>query len=148
MGVRGPGAARRTMRSWLPHRMDELIMFRPLSQGDVREIVKLQLHQLLANLEEKGYQLIPSEELIEHIGSTGFDPQFGARPIKRMIQKELLNELSRQIIAGTLEPGVEQVIDVFDGKIVVRKPVGEKESRLEGRDDNGNGKARKSKAEV
>jgi len=77
----------------------------------VREIVKLQLHQLLAKLEVKGYLLIPSEELLEHIGSTGFDPQFGARPIKRMIQKELLNELSKQIIAGTLETGVPQVID-------------------------------------
>ncbi len=70
----------------------------------------------------------------------GFDPQtlsrpsgFGARPVKRLIQKELLNEMSRQIIAGTLEPGVEQVIDVFDGKIVVRKPIDEKEK-------NGNGK--------
>ena len=70
----------------------------------------------------------------------GFDPQIlsrlsgiGARPVKRLIQKELLNEMSRQIIAGTLEPGVEQVIDVFDGKIVVRKPIAEKEK-------NGNGK--------
>ena len=101
----------------------------------MREIVKLQLHQLLAKLEEKGYQLIPSEELIEHIGSAGFDPQFGARPVKCLIQKELLNEMSRQIIAGTLEQGVEQVIDVFDGKIpavagqaVVRKPVTAKEA--------------------
>jgi len=93
---------------------------------------------LLAKLEEKGYQLIPSEELIEHnlsrareawrsdggIGSAGFDPQFGARPIKRMIQKELLNELSKQIIAGKLETDKPQVIDVFDGKIVLRKPLG------------------------
>jgi ATP-dependent Clp protease ATP-binding subunit ClpB len=79
------------MPGWLPHRVDEIIMFRPLSHADVREIVKLQLHQLLAKLEEKGYLLIPSEELIEHIGSAGFDPQFGARPVKRLIQKELLN---------------------------------------------------------
>jgi ATP-dependent Clp protease ATP-binding subunit ClpB len=127
---------RKTVRPEFLNRVDELIMFRPLSQGDVREIVKLQLHQLLARLEEKGYLLIPSEELIEHIGSAGFDPQFGARPVKRLIQKELLNELSRQIIAGTLEQGVEQVIDVFDRKIVVRKPIAEKEKA--------NGKAKKS----
>ncbi|MBK9416143.1 MAG: hypothetical protein IPN62_02375 [Flavobacteriales bacterium] len=120
--------------------MDELITFRPLSQGDVREIVKLQLHMLLHKLEEKDIHHIPSEELIAHISSTGFDPQFGARPIKRMIQKELLNELSKQIIAGTLETGKPQVIDVFDGRIVLRKPIDEKESRLEGRDENGNGK--------
>jgi len=136
---------RKTVRPEFLNRVDELIMFRPMSQADVREIVKLQLHQLLTKLEEKGYSLIPSEELIEHIGSAGFDPQFGARPVKRLIQKELLNEMSRQIIAGTLEPGVEQVIDIFDGKIVVRKPIAEKESRLEGQDENGNGK-KKAKA--
>ena len=100
-------------------------MFRPLSQADVREIVKLQLHMLLQKLEEKDIHLLPSEELIDHISTTGFDPQFGARPIKRMIQKELLNELSRQIIAGTLETGVPQVIDVFDGNIVLRRPIEE-----------------------
>ena len=110
--------------------------------ADVREIVKLQLHMLLRKLEEKDIHLIPSEELIAHISSTGFDPQFGARPIKRMIQKELLNELSRQIIAGSLETGRPQVIDVFDGKIVLRKPIDEQEK-------NGHaGKGKKSKAGV
>ncbi|MFZ1695105.1 MAG: ATP-dependent chaperone ClpB, partial [Flavobacteriales bacterium] len=81
---------RKTVRPEFLNRVDELIMFRPLSQGDVREIVKLQLHMLLQKLEEKDIHLLPSEELIAHISSTGFDPQFGARPIKRMIQKELL----------------------------------------------------------
>jgi ATP-dependent Clp protease ATP-binding subunit ClpB len=135
---------RKTVRPEFLNRVDELIMFRPLSQADVREIVKLQLHMLLHKLEEKDIHLLPSEELIAHISTQGFDPQFGARPIKRMIQKELLNELSRQIIAGTLEPGKPQVIDVFDGRIVFRKPVDEKEAEKV----NGNGKARKSKAEV
>jgi len=131
---------RKTVRPEFLNRVDELIMFRPLSQADVREIVKLQLHMLLQKLEEKDIHLIPSEELIAHISTQGFDPQFGARPIKRMIQKELLNELSKQIIAGTLETGKPQVIDVFDGRIVLRKPIDEKEK-------NGNGK-KKSKAEV
>ncbi|MBK9148308.1 MAG: ATP-dependent chaperone ClpB [Flavobacteriales bacterium] len=130
---------RKTVRPEFLNRVDELIMFRPLSQGDVREIVKLQLHMLLQKLEEKDIHLIPSEELIAHISTQGFDPQFGARPIKRMIQKELLNELSKQIIAGTLETGKPMVMDVFDGKIVLRKPIDEKES---------NGKAKRSKAEV
>lgn len=132
---------RKTVRPEFLNRVDELIMFRPLSRSDVHEIVKLQLHLLLNKLEEKDIHLVPSDELIEHISNVGFDPQFGARPVKRLIQKELLNEMSRQIIAGTLEPGVEQVIDVFDGKIVVRRPIAEKEK-------NGNGKAKKSKAEV
>ena len=76
---------------------------------------------------------------MDHFCSTGFDTQFGARPVKRLIQKELLNELSRQIIAGTLEQGVEQVIDVFDGKVVVRKPIAEKEK---------NGKGKKSRVDA
>ena len=132
---------RKTVRPEFLNRVDELIMFRPLSQADVREIVKLQLHMLLQKLEEKDIHLIPSEELIAHISTTGFDPQFGARPIKRMIQKELLNELSKQIIAGTLETGKAQVIDVFDGTIVLRKPIDAKEQ-------NGKSSGLKAKASV
>jgi ATP-dependent Clp protease ATP-binding subunit ClpB len=131
---------RKTVRPEFLNRVDELIMFRPLSHTDVRAIVELQLNMLLKKLEEKDIHLLPSEELIAHISTTGFDPQFGARPIKRMIQKELLNELSKQIIAGTLETGKPQVIDVFDGRIVLRKPIDEKEKS--------NGKAKAKKAEV
>jgi ATP-dependent Clp protease ATP-binding subunit ClpB len=141
---------RKTVRPEFLNRVDELIMFRPLSHSDVRAIVELQLNMLLKKLEEKDIHLLPSEELIAHISTIGFDPQFGARPIKRMIQKELLNELSKQIIAGTLETGKPQVIDVFDEppspsgygggtKIVLRKPIDEKE--------NGKGK-KKAKAEA
>ncbi len=82
-----------TVRPEFLNRMDDIIMFRPLSRRDVREIVKLQLHMLMSKRQEKDIHLVPSEELIEHISETGFDPQFGARPLKRMIQKELLNEL-------------------------------------------------------
>jgi ATP-dependent Clp protease ATP-binding subunit ClpB len=143
---------RKTVRPEFLNRVDELIMFRPLSQADVRAIVKLQLNMLMRKLEEKDIHLIPSEELIAHISSTGFDPQFGARPIKRMIQKELLNELSKQIIAGTLETGKPQVIDVFDEppspsgygggtKIVLRKPIDEQEK-------NGKGASKPKKAKA
>lgn len=133
---------RKTVRPEFLNRVDELIMFRPLSQNDVRQIVKLQLDMLMHKLEEKDIHLIPSEELIDHISTTGFDPQFGARPIKRMIQKELLNELSKQIIAGTLETGRPMVMDVFDGKIVLRKPIDEKEK------SNGNGASKPKKAKT
>ena len=130
---------RKTVRPEFLNRVDELIMFRPLSKTDVKAIVKLQLDQLMRKLEEKDIHLTPSKELIEHIVEGGYDPQFGARPIKRMIQKELLNALSTQIIAGTVETGVPQVMDVFDGKIVFRKPIDEKEQ---------NGKAKQEKAGV
>ncbi|MEZ4738097.1 MAG: ATP-dependent chaperone ClpB [Flavobacteriales bacterium] len=118
---------RKTVRPEFLNRVDEVIMFRPLGRKEVRAIVELQLHHLMMTLEEKDIHLIPSEELIQHIAAIGFDPQFGARPIKRMIQKELLNELSRQIIAGTIMTGAPMVVDVFDGKIVFRKPIDEKE---------------------
>src|SRR5690606_7170334 len=130
---------RKTVRPEFLNRVDEIIMFRPLGRSDVREIVKLQLHMLMRKLEEKDIHLIPSEELIEHISETGFDPQFGARPLKRMIQKELLNELSRQIIAGTVETGQPQVVDVFDGKIVFRKPIDDAER------NGSNGRSKKAK---
>ncbi|MCB9171065.1 MAG: ATP-dependent chaperone ClpB [Flavobacteriales bacterium] len=119
---------RKTVRPEFLNRVDEIIMFRPLDRRDVREIVQLQLHLLMKRLEEKDIHLVPSEELIDHIASAGYDPQFGARPIRRMVQKELLNELSRQLIAGTIRTGEPQVIDVFDGKIVFRKPIDEKEN--------------------
>ena len=103
---------RSTVRPEFLNRVDEIIMFEPLTMKDVRAIVQLQLDMLMNKLAEKDYQLIPSAELVNHISEQGYDPQFGARPIKRMIQKELMNELSRQIIAGTVETGVKQVIDV------------------------------------
>ena len=118
---------RRTVRPEFLNRIDETIVFRPLTHADVRAIVELQLAALMRKLEEKDIHLTPSKQLVDHIAETGYDPQFGARPIKRMIQRELLNELSRQIISGTVETGVQQVIDVFDGNIVFRKPIDEAE---------------------
>ena len=118
---------RSTVRPEFLNRVDEIIMFEPLTMKDVRAIVQLQLDMLMNKLAEKDYQLIPSAELVNHISEQGYDPQFGARPIKRMIQKELMNELSRQIIAGSVETAVKLVIDVFDGKIVFRKPIDEQE---------------------
>ncbi|MBP7513787.1 MAG: ATP-dependent chaperone ClpB [Flavobacteriales bacterium] len=132
---------RSTVRPEFLNRVDEIIMFEPLTRANVREIVGLQLDGLMRKLAEKDIHLTPSQELVDHIAEQGYDPQFGARPIKRMIQKELMNELSRQIIAGKVETGAKQVIDVFDGKIVFRKPIDEKEK-------NGSGKEKKEKAGV
>ncbi|MFT3885856.1 MAG: ATP-dependent chaperone ClpB [Flavobacteriales bacterium] len=118
---------KQSVRPEFLNRIDEVIMFEPLTRADVRAIVQLQLDALMKKLAEKDILLSPSEELVEHIATVGYDPQFGARPIKRMIQKELLNELSRWIIEGKVETNVPQVIDVFDGKIVFRKPIDERE---------------------
>ena len=121
---------RTTVRPEFLNRIDDIIMFQPLKRANVREIVGLQLDALMRKLAEKDIHLTPSPELVDHIAEQGYDPQFGARPIKRMIQKELMNELSRQIIAGKVETGVKQVIDVFDGQIVFRKPIA-KEKKAE-----------------
>jgi ATP-dependent Clp protease ATP-binding subunit ClpB len=136
------GAAAKSVRPEFLNRIDEVIMFEPLSRADVREIVKLQLNMLMASLADRDMLLTPSEELVDHIAHTGYDPQFGARPIKRMIQKELLNELSRWIIEGKVEVNTPMVIDVFDGKIVFRKPL-EEEEKLDGEE-----KRKRKKAEA
>lgn len=122
---------RKSVRPEFLNRIDEVIMFEPLSRKDVREIVKIQLDALMKKLAERDMLLTPSEELVDHIAHTGYDPQFGARPIKRMIQKELLNELSRWIIEGKVQPNTPMVIDIFDGQIVFRKPL-EEEERVDG----------------
>ena len=105
------------------NRVDEVIMFEPLSRSNVKEIVQLQLQSLMTRMAERGFLLTPSEELVEQIARQGYDPQYGARPIKRMIQKELLNELSRWIIEGKVEAEKPMVIDTFDGQIVFRQPL-------------------------
>ncbi len=119
---------RKSVRPEFLNRIDEVIMFEPLSRANVREIVKIQLDALMTKLAERDMLLTPSEEMVDHIALLGYDPQFGARPIKRMIQKELLNELSRWIIEGKVEVNSPMVIDVFDGKIVFRKPLEDEES--------------------
>ncbi len=118
---------KKSVRPEFLNRVDEVIMFEPLDRAAVREIVVLQLNALMEKLKERDMLLTPSEELVEHIARVGYDPQFGARPIKRMIQKELLNELSRWIIEGKVEAGTPMVIDIFDGKIVFRKPLADEE---------------------
>jgi ATP-dependent Clp protease ATP-binding subunit ClpB len=126
---------RKSVRPEFLNRVDEVIMFEPLSRADVREIVRLQLDALMARLADRNMILTPSTELVEHIAHMGYDPQFGARPVKRMIQKELLNELSRWIIEGKVQPDTPMVIDIFDGKIVFRKPLQNEggEDKVEGR---------------
>ncbi|MEO5583866.1 MAG: ATP-dependent chaperone ClpB [Flavobacteriales bacterium] len=133
---------KQSVRPEFLNRIDEVIMFEPLSRANVREIVKLQLDALMASLADRDMLLTPSEELVDHISRMGYDPQYGARPIKRMIQKELLNELSRWIIEGKVEVNTPMVIDVFDGKVVFRKPLQDEEKV------NGEEKRKRKKAVV
>jgi ATP-dependent Clp protease ATP-binding subunit ClpB len=80
--------------------VDEVIMFRPLSKTDIRKIVEIQFKLIQNRLSESGIKLEISEEALNRLAKLGFDPQYGARPLKRVMQRELLNELSKQILSG------------------------------------------------
>lgn len=104
------------------NRIDELIMFQPLTTEDLREIVDLQLIQVKNKLKTQQIDLEITQEAVDQIISIGYDPQFGARPIKRVIQKMVLNELSKQILLGKVQPKNKIVLDAFDEKIIFRAP--------------------------
>ncbi|MBI1835759.1 MAG: ATP-dependent chaperone ClpB [Flavobacteriia bacterium] len=118
---------KQTIRPEFLNRIDETIMFLPLTKENIHEIVQIQLNNLKRILIEKDIHLIVSKEAFEHIAEVGFDPYFGARPVKRVIQREVLNELSKSILAGKVDTTTNVVMDIFDGKIIFRKPISEKE---------------------
>jgi len=91
---------KRTIRPEFLNRIDEIIMFTPLSRDEVRQIVEIQFKNIVASMAALGFELQATEEVLDWLGELGYDPQFGARPLKRVIQREILNELSKQVIAG------------------------------------------------
>ena len=100
------------------NRIDEIVMFTPLNEREVKEIVKIQLHSLQKKLAKNDIKLELSDAVIDYIAKVGFDPQFGARPIKRAIQNEILNELSKRILTGQVTVDSVVKIDVKDGKVI------------------------------
>jgi ATP-dependent Clp protease ATP-binding subunit ClpB len=123
---------RKSMRPEFLNRIDEVIMFRPLSQNDIRSIVDLQIAELSERLVDRGIQLSASPEALAYLAEKGYDPQFGARPVKRLIQKEVLNELSKALLAGKVTKDEPVVLDVFSGQVVFRKPLEEELRKLIG----------------
>lgn len=111
-----------TLRPEFLNRIDDIIMFTPLSREDVREIVGLQLNIIEKRLAEQNISLTVTDYALDAIAKMGYDPQFGARPIKRLIQRNVLNELSKQILAGTVKSDSEILLDVFDDQFVFRHP--------------------------
>lgn len=99
------------------NRIDETIVFAPLSEGDMRSIVQIQAAKLIRSLQKLDIQLEFSEEALDLIGSLGYDPQFGARPVKRILQKEVVNELSKSILAGEINKSSQIQVDVKNGMI-------------------------------
>ncbi|MDX1828095.1 MAG: ATP-dependent chaperone ClpB [Lutibacter sp.] len=111
---------KKTIRPEFLNRIDEIIMFTPLNKEEIHQIVELQLNSLSKLLKTKDIQISFTEESINDIVTKGFDPQFGARPVKRVIQKEVLNELSKEILSGKVTATSSILVDAFDGKIVFR----------------------------
>lgn len=109
-----------TIRPEFLNRVDEIIMFHPLLRKDIRSIVKIQLNELSKLLLKNGIELRFSDYLVEYLGEQGFDPQFGARPLKRLIQKEIINTLSKRILAGDVDREHPVLVDVFDNVVVFR----------------------------
>ncbi len=99
------------------NRIDEIIMFTPLTRDDVRQIVEMQIAKLSRLLEKRDIHLHAEVDAIDLLADQGYDPQFGARPVKRVIQRDLMNELSREILSGHLEPKDTIVIKAEDGKL-------------------------------
>jgi ATP-dependent Clp protease ATP-binding subunit ClpB len=114
------GLLRETIRPEFLNRIDEIILFQPLLKGEIRGIIRIQLEDLQKLVEKNGIHLEFSEYLIDYLAENGFDPQFGARPLKRLIQKEIVNQLSKRILAGDIDRTVPVLVDVFDGVVVFR----------------------------
>jgi ATP-dependent Clp protease ATP-binding subunit ClpB len=110
-----------SLRPEFLNRIDETVMFHPLSKTDVRDIVKIQLNQLADKLQEKHIEIEATDYAIDFLTNMGYDPQFGARPVKRVIQKSLLNELSKAILSGEVVVEDKIIIDEFNNKMVFRK---------------------------
>ncbi|MBK8685687.1 MAG: ATP-dependent chaperone ClpB [Bacteroidetes bacterium] len=102
------------------NRIDEIIMFKPLMKNEIRGIIQIQLNGLCELLKSQGVQLEFSPFALDYLSEQGYDPQYGARPLKRVIQKEIINLLSKKIIAGEIDKEKKVVMDVFDGVVVLR----------------------------
>jgi ATP-dependent Clp protease ATP-binding subunit ClpB len=121
---------RQTIRPEFLNRIDESILFLPLTKKEVAQIVDMQLHELKLKLQLSDIHLVVTPDAFEHILTLGYDPFFGARPVKRVIQKQVLNELSKAILAQKVDKTQNVVMDMFDGKIVFRKPIHAHEEQM------------------
>ena len=111
---------KQTIRPEFLNRVDDIIMFSPLLRKQMASIVQIQLNQLKTLVAENGMQIEFTNYLVEYLSEQGFDMQFGARPLKRLIQKLVVNELSKQILSGAIDKSKKVLIDIFDGVVVFR----------------------------
>jgi ATP-dependent Clp protease ATP-binding subunit ClpB len=114
---------RQTIRPEFLNRIDEVIMFQPLLKKEIKDIIRIQLNDLKNQLLKNGVILEFSEYALDYLAENGFDPQFGARPLKRLIQKQIVNQLSKKLLSGTIDKTHPVLVDVFDGTVVFRNDV-------------------------
>jgi ATP-dependent Clp protease ATP-binding subunit ClpB len=114
------GLLKQTVRPEFINRIDEIVMFTPLTNSNIKDIVGLQLKSVIKMLAHQNITLDATPEAIEYLAQKGYDPQFGARPVKRVIQKEVLNQLSKEILAGRVTTDSVVLLDSFDGQLVFR----------------------------
>jgi ATP-dependent Clp protease ATP-binding subunit ClpB len=111
---------KKTIRPEFLNRIDEVIMFEPLSRDNVTDIVRIQFEHIRKQLAAQNILISATDEAVDWLAQLGYDPHFGARPVKRVIQKQVLNELSKQLLSGTIDKSKEIILDVFDNKFVFR----------------------------
>ncbi|WP_394759416.1 ATP-dependent chaperone ClpB [Flavobacterium sp.] len=114
------GLLKQTVRPEFINRIDEIVMFTPLTNANIAQIVGLQLKSVTKMLALQGITMDATPEAIAYLSEKGYDPQFGARPVKRVIQRDVLNQLSKEILAGTIATDSIILLDAFDGKLVFR----------------------------
>ena len=120
---------KQTIRPEFLNRIDEVIMFHPLMKKEIRGIIGIQLDGLRRLVAQNGIELQFSDYALEYLADNGYDPQFGARPLKRLIQKEIVNQLSKKILEGTIDKTSPVLVDVFDGTVVFRNEAREMASK-------------------
>jgi ATP-dependent Clp protease ATP-binding subunit ClpB len=118
---------KQTIRPEFLNRIDEVIMFQPLMKKEIKGIIQIQLDNLKQLVAQNGINLQFSEYALDYLAENGYDPQFGARPLKRLIQKEVVNQLSKKILAGSIDKTKPVLVDVFDGTVVFRNETNETE---------------------
>lgn len=114
------GLLKQSVRPEFLNRIDDIVMFTPLSRANIKEIVGLQLKQVTKMVAKQGITMDATNEAVEYLAQRGYDPQYGARPVKRIIQKEVLNELSKEILAGSINTESIILLDAFNDAIVFR----------------------------
>ena len=118
---------KQTIRPEFLNRIDETILFHPLTRENITSIVEIHLEKLREKLLEQDLDLVIKDDAFRWISEAGYDPFFGARPVKRVIQKTVMNELSKAILAGNIDGDNKIVMDIFGNQIVFRKPINQEE---------------------